>query len=279
MELGALGASESAESNAGPEAKAHALTAYYQEHTELPRNGAGPWIELVAQAGRPEELRKLSDQIARGRFDVEATIRAVDALAVAALNRQARPTPSGKETEPLANPDYQMLLRLLHSPDAKLRAASARLAGAWRQGYVGQELVSLASAGGSGPETKAAFEALRQIGGKTALAFFSVLARPDQKIETRCHALVAMAEIQLDAAIVKANDVLPAIQDEALATETWRRLLRVDRAANAFAVRLPGDLPRPVIEAGLQESRKLGKAGNSLTRALTRQSEERLRQQ
>lgn len=275
--LAAAAEAEPLRSDMGPEAVRQEVTTYYKQHAELPRNGEGTWIELISKAGGPEELRKLCDQISRGGFEAAAMVRAVDALAAAARDRHARPAPTGREEQPLTDPDYQMLLRLLHSPDAKLQAAAARLAGAWQMEYLGQELATLA--GGSDKEAQvAAFEALRRIGGKTALTFFSVLARPDQKIETRCHALVAMAEIQLDAAVVQAADVLPAIENEALALETWRGLLKVDRAANAFAVRTPRGLPPPVITAGLQASREAGKAGNSLARALRAQSQERSRQ-
>lgn len=274
VQVGAAAAPEPPPLSVAPEAERQALAAYYQEHDALPRNGEGPWLEFIARTGSPEDLRKLCQQISRGQFDAPTTIRAVDTLAAAALDRHIRPTSNGKESEPLSDPDYQMLLPLLHSPDTRLQTAAARLAGAWKQAYVGTELAAIAGRADRNAQA-AAFEALRQIGGKTALTFFSVLARPDQKIETRCHALVAMAPIQLDAAVVQASEVLPSVENEALALETWRGLLQVDRSADAFAVRLPGNLPQPVISAGLQASQEMGKAGSTLARALKTQERSR----
>jgi hypothetical protein len=241
---------------------------FYKDHAELPADGSGPWIDSIAKVGGPEELRRLYDQVARGHFESDAVVRAVDALAAAGHVRHVRPAPVGKPLDPIVDPDYQTLAHLLRSPDEKLQAAAARLAGAWQMEFAGERLAALAAS--PNKETAAAaFDALRAIGGKTALAFFAVLARPDQQIETRRRALVAMAEIQLDAAVVQAADVLPAIDNEADALETWRGLLKVDRAANAFAVRLPANLPKSTARAGLQAANELGKPGEPLAKRLS----------
>jgi hypothetical protein len=51
----------------------------------LPRDGSGPWIDLIGQAGTPPELRRLFDQGLNNGFDENAT-----AVALSALNRAAR---------------------------------------------------------------------------------------------------------------------------------------------------------------------------------------------
>ena len=56
----------------------------------LPRDGSGPWIELIGQAGGPAELGALLRQTAAGGFDDAATARAghrVDASTLVVLWR------------------------------------------------------------------------------------------------------------------------------------------------------------------------------------------------
>ena len=246
-----------------------AISAFYKEHAELPRDGSGPWIELIGKAGGPDELRKLFAQTAAEKFTIEATVRALDALSEAA-SRSARPSAIERASQPLLDPDYRALTLLLFSPEARIQAAAARLAGAWKMGDAADRLAELATSPDASVRL-AAFEALRAIGGKTALSFFAVLARPDQRADTRRHALVAIAEISLDAAVMQAAEVLPLIDNEADALETWRGLLKVERAANSFAVRLPKSLPAPVLAAGVRAAQELGKEGEPLLKVLAAQ--------
>lgn len=243
-----------------------AISAFYKEHAELPRDGSGPWIELIGNAGGPDELRRLFAQTAAEGFTIEAAVRALDALSEAA-SRSASPAPGEKPSLPLLDPDYRALTGLLFSPDVRLQAAAARLAGAWKMDNAADRLAELAASPDAAVRL-AAFEALRAIGGRTALSFFAVLARPDERADTRRRALVAIAEISLDAAVMQAAEVLPLIDNEADALETWRGLLQVERAANSFAVRLPKGLPAPVLTAGVRVARELGKAGEPLIKVL-----------
>jgi len=74
---------------------------------------------------------------------------------------------------------------------------------------------------------------------------------------------------------MQAAEVLPLIDTEPDALETWRGLLKVERAANSFAVRLPKDLPAPVLAAGVRAAQELGKAGKPLLKVLESQIESR----
>src|SRR5262249_5067389 len=58
----------------------------------LPRDGSGPWIDLIGQAGTPKELRRLFDQLMQNGFDENAMARALAALNQAARVRNLKPT-------------------------------------------------------------------------------------------------------------------------------------------------------------------------------------------
>src|SRR5204863_2508339 len=73
-----------------PEKAGKALAALLAKNP-LTRDGRGPWIELIGQAGGPAELRKLFDQAAGDGFDAPAAARALRALGQAARLPRARP--------------------------------------------------------------------------------------------------------------------------------------------------------------------------------------------
>src|SRR5690606_11165252 len=57
----------------------------------LPRDGSGPWIELIGTAGGPAELGRLLELVVAGNFEPPAAARALDVLAEAARLREVRP--------------------------------------------------------------------------------------------------------------------------------------------------------------------------------------------
>ncbi|HXJ73389.1 MAG TPA: HEAT repeat domain-containing protein, partial [Candidatus Dormibacteraeota bacterium] len=126
----------------------------------LPRDGSGPWIELIGQAGTPRELRRLFDQVLRGGFGDDASARALTALNQATRLRNVKP--EGKTTEAGT---------LLTHSNAQVRLAAVRLAGAWKDlGPYFPKLSAAAGAKDSSPALReAAFASLRDIGGPRAM--------------------------------------------------------------------------------------------------------------
>ncbi len=240
----------------------------------------GPWIELIGRAGGPSELTVLFDSLilsyaenccpgrdlnkskAIGLTEPEA-LRAIAALLEATRVRNAKP-----------EGEIELAHLAPHAPEA-LRPGLARLAGYWKAKDAFDFLPALAQAGESKPALRfAAIEGLRAYGGKDALNFLDVLTRPDQPLDIRLAALVAITQIKLDAGIVRAADVLPAITDEKTALTTWRELLAVQRAADAFAVKFNDAqwtkaLPKPVLVAGVRAAREVGRKGQALVQVLT----------
>src|SRR5262249_26060754 len=58
---------------------------------EIPRDGSGPWIELIGSAGDEHLLRRLFEQVLNGGFDDAAAARALTALDTAARERSVKP--------------------------------------------------------------------------------------------------------------------------------------------------------------------------------------------
>ena len=157
--------------------------------------------------------------------------RAAAALLTAARLRNVRPA---------ARTD--LAPALFHSA---VQEDALRLAGLWKAPTavekIGELLEQQQTSLGA---RRAAIESLRTLGNRSAMTFLDTLTRPEQPPAIRSAALVAIAQVKLDAGIVKAAEVLPALTDEAVALETWRGLLAVKGAPDAFAGKLPKDLPK-----------------------------------
>ena len=213
----------------------------------LPRDGRGPWIELIGAAGGPAELTRLFGEILAGAFPEPVAARALEALVQAARVRDARPTG-----------DLAALGALLESPAPAIRRAAVPLAGAWKLQALAAPLATAAGRPGAAPaERAAAFTALRDLGGPAVPELRRLAATEGTDAGLRREAVVALAGVNLNAALA----VLPAVfrlpADEAAAETLWRGLLGVRGASARLATELPKDPPPAAIaRAGLRPARE-----------------------
>ncbi len=231
----------------------------------LPRDGSGPWVDLIGQAGTARELRRLFDQCASGGFDDAGTARALSALNQAARLRDARPAG-----------DLGGLARLMSGSSDAVRTEAVRLAGAWKP--AGVDLVSLATLAGAAntpPALRnAALATLREIGGAPAIRALASLTGKDIPAAVRRPAVLALAALEFNQAVGPAVELLlQNTANDADALDFWRSLLTVRRAGPALARALPkSGVPLPVAQAGLRAAREGGRNEPDLVLALTRGS-------
>ena len=217
----------------------------------LPRDGSGPWFELIASAGSPREQRLLFDALLAGTFDATATPRALAALNDAARLRKILPTG-----------DLAPLATLLAAPAT--RTAAIPLVGAWKQQPLAPSLVSLVREPATSPaERAAAFTSLRELGGAPVIAELRRLAREAAAPALRREAVVALAGADLVNAMPDIMTVLAATTVEAEATTLWRELISVRGASGRLALEVPKTkLPVEVARAGLRPAREGGQNQN-----------------
>ena len=232
------------------------------------RDGAGPWIELIGQAGSPRELRLLLDPAVSHGFDDAATARALRSLGEALRLRKVRPE---GDLEPAAT--------LLGHANADVREQAVRLAGAWKLSGTAARLGTLAGQDSAPTVRAAAIDTLRQTGGKEALAELTRLAAI-QRPEIQRPAIAALASLDLGAAIPGILAVAPALEDESRAQDFWRAVLPVKGAGKAIAEALAPRLDRgeknlasvPAARAGMRVAREGGRNDMDLVVALARAS-------
>jgi putative heme-binding domain-containing protein len=217
----------------------------------LDRAGSGQWIELIGTAGGAPEVGKLYDQVMKKGFDDAATIRALAALNQASRLRSVKP-PGALEN----------IGQLFKHSNEKVRIEALKLAGTWKdmKQHFG-EIVTLAG----GPSTpaatrQAAFDALREIGGKGAIDGLTPLMESGRPPEIRRAAAIALASLNLKKSVPQIVEVLVATTDEKEALELWRSLLNVRGAGAAIAPALPkGSLPEVTSRTGLRAAQEGGR--------------------
>jgi len=239
-------------------AKAAGYIAAQLAKAPLPKDGKGPWIELIGKAGGRTELTRLYEQALKGGFDASATRRALAALADAQRLRKARPT--GK---------LNGLAALLNAKDNGVTVAAASLAGIWKQGALIGALMKYAGDPKSSNELRnAAFASLSQIGGEGAAKGLQSLTTDKHPAHIRRHAVMALSGLGAGRAAKPFYGVVAGASD-ADALQLWRTLLRQRGAGNALAKSFPGRISQGAARAGLRAARETGRDEQLLIATLT----------
>jgi putative heme-binding domain-containing protein len=246
-----------------PDLAASALPAVLPKG-DLPRDGSGPWIDLIAKAGGASELSRVFEQTLAGNFEMGAAARSLAALAEAARTRNARPAGDAARVE-----------KLFSNSGERVRAEAIKLAGAWKLSGLSPKLMDTVRAKDTPAGVRdAAFRSIREIGGSQAVKGLAELAGPDSDLAVRQQAVVTLAALDLKQATPAAIDVLSATTNENEALALWRQLLGIKGAAPAFAQALPkAGLPHAMAKTGLRAAREGGRNEPNLVLALARSIE------
>ena len=227
----------------------------------LPRDGSGPWIDLVGQAGGPAELEKLFAQVLSGGFDDAASARALAALGQAARLRNAKP-----------GGDVTRVGQLFENANPAVKLQAVRLAGAWKNaGKTLPQLLAFAGGADTAADLRAgSFESLREIGGAGVINGLKPLTEKNVTPGIRRSAVATLTALNPAEFSATAAAVLADTTNEAEATELWRALLNIKGAGKALAGRVTqAKLNETAAKAGLRVAREGGRTENELISALT----------
>jgi len=246
---------------------------------KVPVDGSGPWIELIGDAGGPAELQRLLDGLLAGYVgDCCATdeTRAIDtrlALTGPAADRAAAALLTAARVRAARPAAHSELVSALFQTRGEIGLTAIRLAGLWKTPDAVAKITELLdSLETKPPLRRASVDGLRAAGGPAALALLDRLTRPEETTDTRAAALVAMVQVKLGDGVNKAAAILPTLPEAAL-LGTWRGLLGVKGAPDAFAVKFGKQdaakaMPAPVIAAAVRAAREVGRPGAKLLAAL-----------
>ena len=195
----------------------------------VPRDGSGPWIEIIGASGGGTELRQLFDPLVRGEFSEPVALRVFTALSDAARLRKAKP-----------DGDLAALGSLLKSDNQKLRVAALQLAGVWKLAALSPQLVQVGGDAKSSPDERAAaLSALRAIGGKNTIKQLQKIVSETQSPEARRASVITLASLDFAAALPEISATLKATTKQTDAVEFWRELLAIKDAGAKLVEQLP----------------------------------------
>ena len=229
----------------------------------LDANGSGPWIELVGRAGSPKQLRALFDQVIAAKLNPEASVRALQALADA--GRQRRAFPEG---------DLAPLGAVTSAADRAeaVRTAALKLLVVWKgHGSWIPAILPVARATSASPDLRrAAFDALKAIGGKEALKALDELVKDADPGISRS-AVVALAGLDIQRAVPSVIEQIKQLKDETAAVDFWRGVLSAKGAGRAIADALPDHgISVEAARAGMRVAREGGRSDVDLVLALAK---------
>ena len=225
---------------------------------ELDAEGSGPWIELIGKSGGQTEINTLGQAfLAEGKLQPAARLRAASSLAEAAKIRRLYP-----------QGDLSALLPLVKSSDPKLRNASIRLAGEWKQGGAVDALAEFAGNPTDDALRRDSLAALRLIGGPGTVEALKKLVAEDRPASVRRDSLVTLAAHDREAALAALPSIVTQTADKNQSLDLWRQLFQQAPFAALFATQLPKDLPPSALADALEVAGSLGRAGTELVKAL-----------
>lgn len=229
----------------------------------LPRDGSGPWIEIIGRAGNPDHLKRLVTQAEKDGFDEAATARALQSLGEAARLRKLRPAGNLPDLSPF-----------LRRPAGTARTEAIRLAGLWRE--IGPALPvlldSLAAQAATPTADRAlAFESLRQIGSPEVVRGLKKLVTPEQDAAVRRTAAVTLAALDATAGFRAVIEASSTLKTDAEALAYWREAVAIKGSAlplrEALADRQLSEL---AAKAAMRAAREGGKEDIELVTALAK---------
>ncbi len=231
----------------------------------LDRQGSGPWIELIGQAGGGPELAQLFRQTANGGFDDAAAVRALKSLTEASRLRKVMP-----------DGDRSAIGRMIgdDSLPVAVRAEALRLGAQWKtEGNWTEPALSLAG-NASAPVSlrNTAFDSLRAVGGKPVIAGLAGLQNSSTP-GIQSSASIALAGLDLGQAVPGLIASIQRTTEETAAVEFWRAVLPVKGAAKAIAAALPANgIPQTAARTGMRVAREGGRNEMELVIALAKSS-------
>ena len=169
----------------------------------VPEARQGTIIEMIGKRGTIGDLDYIYQQALEGHFSPANQLKALEALAEAALTRDLKPAR-----------DRARLIALLGAASPRTGSgwdeAVVRLAGLWKLEAAGDVLAAMARSTRSGEGLRAAaIDALATIGGRAGRSQIETLAGPGSPADLRLLAVAAMVRIDPDAAATRAAELIP----------------------------------------------------------------------
>ncbi len=244
-----------------PRSASEVLSRFLDDKTLTPQ-GDGPWIELVGDAGTPNELQALYDRARDGFFEAPATVRALKALRDAKNLRDVQPARG-----------LEKVGEWLGVTNEAVRLEAIRLVRAWRVGKAHFTKLVNAASDRESAETvrRESVKTIRSIGGDRAIEALKRLSRPEQSLALRRMAAVNLTSLDRQAGLDRTVRILQAMEDKTKLRDFWRALFNIQGITKPLAERLSeANLSKSAARTGMQVAREGGRNKPELLLALAK---------
>lgn len=242
--------------------KATQFLGRYLTNHDIPSDGKGPWIDLIAKAGGPEQLGLLYKQSIAGKFNDATKARAFKALLDAKRLRRATPKFDGKPGMDLKP--------LLTESNSAIQSAAIELVGAWKIRFLVPDLAKLASDKQLDASTRIkAIGALQSCAGDAATKALASLTDSGAPPAIQAAIVSALAGTDAKQAIGPFYAALRNIDNEQVAMSLWRAMLSAKNGQQLLTGSLPVDgVSEIAARAGIRAAGEAGRNAQPLIDAL-----------
>ncbi len=217
----------------------------------------GLWM-LLARLGGPEELAKVLEKASEEPLGDEARAQLVAAVEESVRQRK------------VARPKTTSILNLLLARGSLSHASTIRLIGLWKVEEYRDQLQKIADSSEVTPEKReACFAALVMLGGPKSREFLDQRSGPQVDAKIRRPAIVALADIDLDAAARKAVEFVQPLEPADSLLDLFAAFLNRKGGPAALTKALDGKkLPPEIAKLGIRAVRSSVQDAPELVAAL-----------
>jgi putative heme-binding domain-containing protein len=233
----------------------------------VPEARLGAIVDMIGKRGTAGDIEFLFQRATSpDGFSAAVKVKALEALAEAAANRNLRPA---KDVDKLA----AMIRPASLGSNMVIEKAAIRLAGLWKVEAAADALKALAVSPSADESLRGeALDALAAIGGRVGHSQIEALTAPAQPIGTRVSAVVSLAKLDVDAAAARAAEILATAPSPARdLTALLAAFLNRQGGADVLAAALGRHaVPADSAKLALRAVYALGRADSALVGVLSR---------
>ncbi|QDT61715.1 hypothetical protein SV7mr_42540 [Stieleria bergensis] len=213
-------------------AKASAFLQQYLTKNAIPKDGSGPWIDLIGKAGGRAELTSLMTAALENRLDQATTAKALNVLRDAIRLRRAQPEWNGQHAVAFRN--------LIRQGTPELRSATMQLVGVWKRAGLMPELVAIASDDQQPASLRnVAVTSMQSCGGPAAAKALLALSQRDLPASMQSTVVTGLAAVAPKQAAAPFLTLMESAEQEPVAVGLWRTMLAAKDAEAMLLAELP----------------------------------------
>lgn len=234
-------------------AKASAFLQQYLAKNSIPKDGSGPWINLIGKAGGRAELTSLLAAALNSQLDQATTAKALSVLRDAIRLRRAQPEWNGQQAAALR--------KLIRQGTPELRSATMQLVGGWKRAGMVPDLAAIASDAQQDVTLRnVAVASIQTCGGPAAAKALLELSKSELPAAMQPAVVTGLAAVAPKQAAAPFLSLMESAEQEPAAVGLWRTMLAAKDAEAMLLAELPKhQISQTAARAGVRAAEQANK--------------------